>query len=895
MRLLLGTLLALALLPAAARAVDQPVFPAQDKRSEWLHESLGQFVQKKSQQPVVLAAITNVLQVHVGSSADPDYDKKWQAFHQELLTPDGKRKLIDEVNAMMNPGQSGGPGVTAEQAEAVFTKAQHAVDAGSSGDPTTGVGTNDGTSDGVLGQSQGQASQVFTQAITVFLGLQGKIADDIKKQQEAINRRQQQAQNPQVVPGQGATNVTPIPPITDPRVRGVTTATEIGAGQHPGDPTWSGRAAYGNYLTGNYPAASGYDRSYLNNGGQDPAVLVAGGRSALAIGDSDLAAKSGQAAADADPSNKYAQALANLSQGHMDGVDVDGAIIKAGGGSLNAGQISAEGDAKLAASQMDGSAVAAGANNFFGTGNKSNANPQTAAEIAAAAQRAMTTPPTKIQQSSALTYEAASAMKVQDYQKAYTISSQAIDLNPRNAQAWNYRAIADTKLAKYQDAVYDASFSLGLVPGNAPALQTRSWAFAKQAQYKEALADANFTIEKEPSNAFAFQNRAYAQAGLGDKQGALESLRKSAELDERFKDKYQAALQAPENSDLLFLFNEEPAAKSAPAAPAPPNRFLRLVVLSLFGGLIIALGVLNIVSERWRDQVRQTIRRVIGTPAPVVAEGGAGAFWGGQYQMIRSIGSGGMGVVYEAVDKSLDRRVAVKKMRDEVRMDPAERQRFVQEARTVASLHHPNIVDIFAIVEDDQDVYLVFEHVAGKTLAELLRERDTFDLAQARKILAGACAAVEHAHKNKVIHRDIKPSNIMLTDEGVVKVMDFGVARQAKDAMTRQALTNTIVGTPPYMAPEQEQGSVRKESDVFGLAAVFYETLTGRLPFQGQGAGMLLNKINGKHVPATSLVPSLPPGLDQVIAKALAADPEKRFQSPAEFLAAVDAFVASPT
>jgi serine/threonine-protein kinase len=311
----------------------------------------------------------------------------------------------------------------------------------------------------------------------------------------------------------------------------------------------------------------------------------------------------------------------------------------------------------------------------------------------------------------------------------------------------------------------------------------------------------------------------------------------------------------------------------------------------MIGGLIIALAVLNIVSENFRDKMRQTVRRVIGSPAPVVEAAPGGNFWGGQYEMTRTLGSGGMGIVYEATDKSLDRKVAVKKMRDEIRLDPGERQRFVHEARVVASLHHPNITDIFAIVEDDQDVYLVFEYVHGQTLSDALKEKGAMPLARARNIIAGACAAVEHAHKNKIIHRDIKPSNIMLAEDGSVKVMDFGVARQAKDAMTRAALTNTIVGTPPYMAPEQEQGSVRKESDVFGLAVVFYEMLTGRLPFQGQGAGMLLNKINGKHIPVTSVVPNLPQGLDGVIDKALAADPEKRYQTPAEFLTAVDAFV----
>ncbi len=244
-----------------------------------------------------------------------------------------------------------------------------------------------------------------------------------------------------------------------------------------------------------------------------------------------------------------------------------------------------------------------------------------------------------------------------------------------------------------------------------------------------------------------------------------------------------------------------------------------------------------------------------------------------------------MGVVYEARDKALDRRVAIKRMREEIRSDPNERRRFVQEARAVAALNHTNVVSLYQILERDDDVYLVFEYVHGRTLAEQL-SRGSMRFPDARKIMRSVCAAVEHAHRHKVIHRDLKPSNIMLTEEGGVKVMDFGVARQA--ASTKM-LTNTIVGTPPYMAPEQEQGLVRAESDVFALGVVLFEMLTGQLPFSGQGAGMLLNKINGKHEQASKLARQpAPAGLDAVLDKALAADPDKRFRSPAELMAALD-------
>ncbi|OGS27415.1 MAG: hypothetical protein A3J82_05290 [Elusimicrobia bacterium RIFOXYA2_FULL_69_6] len=231
--------------------------------------------------------------------------------------------------------------------------------------------------------------------------------------------------------------------------------------------------------------------------------------------------------------------------------------------------------------------------------------------------------------------------------------------------------------------------------------------------------------------------------------------------------------------------------------------------------------------------------------------------------------------------------MAIKKMRDEIRNDPEERRRFLTEARTVATLHHPNIADIYSIVEDSGDVYLVFEYVDGKTACDFLDESGPLALPDAKRVMKEACAAVDYAHAQGIIHRDLKPSNIMLASNGGVKVMDFGVARQAAEAINKAAQTNTIVGTPPYMAPEQEQGTVRRESDIFALGVCFYELVSGKLPFAGQGAGMLLNKMNGKHIPLSGVAAGLPAGTDEVVAKALDPDPEKRYRTAGDFAAAL--------
>ncbi|MDE2490451.1 MAG: serine/threonine protein kinase, partial [Elusimicrobia bacterium] len=346
----------------------------------------------------------------------------------------------------------------------------------------------------------------------------------------------------------------------------------------------------------------------------------------------------------------------------------------------------------------------------------------------------------------------------------------------------------------------------------------------------------------------------------------------------------------------------EAAPQGKTAAPAPAargRRFGILVSLSALGGLLLALGLLGTVLEPVRKKITSAFTRLtrsgptvagdeLATPQPPSAAGHLPGLIRGQYEVARQIGAGGMGMVFEGTDRSLGRRVAIKKMREEIRFDPRERARFVSEAKTVAALHHPNIVDIYAIAEDGDDVYLIFEYVDGRTVHDLL-QGGRLAPEEAVKIVRASAGALEFAHERGVIHRDMKPSNVMLDAQGRVKVMDFGIARVAKDAMTRRSMTNTVAGTPPYMAPEQEQGRVRKESDVYALAVCAYEMLTGRLPFVGVGAGMLMNKVNMSYVPPSKEVDGLPEALDGVFEKAFQADPDKRYASPSEFASALAA------
>lgn len=490
-------------------------------------------------------------------------------------------------------------------------------------------------------------------------------------------------------------------------------------------------------------------------------------------------------------------------------------------------------------------------------------------------------------QSAQLTFDARKAMDQHDYIRVLESAQQAVAVDSSNALAYVYLAIASNNLRRYPLAVNAADAALTLQPDNVPARQSRSWALSRLRRYSAGLSDAQYTLARDSNSAIAWRNQAFAFAGLLHPDAAREAALKAADIDpEHFRGLYERLVHLP-GPDLAAAFNDD-VQPLIPAAHLPSKRrYLHLTLLSLSGGLLACLGALYAFSYSWPEKILKMIRQAMhGQPTSFSA----------QYKIRRTLGCGGMGIVYEGFDRALERKVAIKQMRAEIRDHPRERKRFLDEARMVAALHHPNIVTLYSIVEDKGEIYLIFEYVAGRTLYQLLSERGTISLKSARKITKAVAVAIAYAHRKQIIHRDLNPANIMISDDGQIKVMDFGVARQAKDFMTKMSMvqTNTVVGTPSYMAPEQEEGAVRREADIYSLGICFYQMLTGRLPFPAQGGALSRDKAAGKYDPLSRWArPGLPSGLDQFIDRTLAPDPDKRFRTAAELVTELDAICDS--
>ncbi|WP_404288337.1 Stk1 family PASTA domain-containing Ser/Thr kinase [Glutamicibacter arilaitensis] len=266
-----------------------------------------------------------------------------------------------------------------------------------------------------------------------------------------------------------------------------------------------------------------------------------------------------------------------------------------------------------------------------------------------------------------------------------------------------------------------------------------------------------------------------------------------------------------------------------------------------------------------------------------------------RYEIHSLIGRGGMADVYLATDRTLARKVAVKVLRQDTADNPMVVNRFRREAKSVAGLSHPNIVAVYDTGElpaaehsNSTSPYIVMEYVSGRTLKQVLSEEQV-DEQYAVELIRGVCDALDHSHMKNVVHRDIKPANIMLTDEGHVKLMDFGIAR-AMDTSATMTQTAAVVGTAQYFSPEQARGElVDYRSDIYSSGCLFYELITRQPPFTGDSpVSVAYQHVGENPVPPSEVNSALPEIYDPVVLKSLAKERDQRFQSAGAFASALE-------
>ncbi len=253
-----------------------------------------------------------------------------------------------------------------------------------------------------------------------------------------------------------------------------------------------------------------------------------------------------------------------------------------------------------------------------------------------------------------------------------------------------------------------------------------------------------------------------------------------------------------------------------------------------------------------------------------------------RYEIVKSIGEGGMANVYLANDKILDRKVAVKVLRGDLSSDDRFIRRFQREALSVSNLSHPNIVEVYDVGEEDGEYYIVMEYIEGKTLKQLLKKRESLTLTEVIDIMTQLTDGIAHAHESYIIHRDIKPQNIMIQDDGRIKITDFGIAMALNATQLTQ--TNSVMGSVHYLPPEQASGKgATVKSDIYSMGILMYELLTGTVPFKGDNAVEIALKHMKDKIPSIRKQdPSIPQSVENILMKATAKNPRNRYDSARE-------------
>ncbi|MDD5657355.1 MAG: protein kinase, partial [Elusimicrobia bacterium] len=457
------------------------------------------------------------------------------------------------------------------------------------------------------------------------------------------------------------------------------------------------------------------------------------------------------------------------------------------------------------------------------------------------------------------------ALKIKDYSRAEARLAEHLDGNPGDWYARSLRALALRQQGRYREAARQAQTAVRLNPFDPEAHKITGLIFSDLRDYEASAEEYGKAQSINPDDAAARAGRGKAFMNLGRTEEGLDDLQAAAKLD----------------PSLAYLYDEAVRSKSPVSGRRARSHAAALV------GAVLGLALLVAALQLWTYKSGKT--GLSRRPAMRRADRGEAPCAG--YEIVRQIGEGGMGTVFEALDTALQRRVALKRLRAEIAADARERRRFLKEARTVASLKHPHIIEIYSVVEQGDGLFLVFELLEGRTLDEVLRERRALTPAEALALARPVALALDHAHAQGVIHQDLKPGNVMVTAK-TVKVMDFGIARRVLETLSTIGAAE-VVGTPAYMAPEQEQGACSPASDVYALGVCLYEMLGGKRPFDG--AGSYLRKMQRQYQPLRSISPGLCAGIEAVVDKALDPAPEKRHASAALLVADLERWLMAGT
>jgi serine/threonine-protein kinase len=251
-----------------------------------------------------------------------------------------------------------------------------------------------------------------------------------------------------------------------------------------------------------------------------------------------------------------------------------------------------------------------------------------------------------------------------------------------------------------------------------------------------------------------------------------------------------------------------------------------------------------------------------------------------RYQLLERLGRGGMSDVFRSRDLMLERYVAIKILHEHYSDDESFQKRFRQEARAAANLSHPNIVTVHDFGFDQNQLYIVMEHVPGKDLKTLLRQRGRYSVEEAIPLIVQACAGIGYAHRAGLVHCDIKPHNMIVTPDARLKVTDFGIARALSTIMPDER-ADVVWGSPQYFSPEQAVGEAPSpSSDVYSLGIVLYEVLTGALPFTAPSSEELARMhLEEKPIPPSEYVPDIPEALEEIVLKVLSKEPAARYRT----------------